>query len=132
MRKIKLAVMLSVLTFALSACALAPLVVGGAAGGAVYSTTSDHIKDVFSISKEHAFETMVGIIAGEDGKITLSSITDGKIEARLGDSLLFVAISPLNETSTEVSIRAKKHMELIPDKDTAVRIYRAFVREVMK
>jgi hypothetical protein len=132
MQRMKLTVMSVMLLLFISGCIPAPLIIGGASGGAVYTTTSDHIKDTFNISKEQAFEVMIGIVAKEDGSVTVSSIADGKIEAKLGSSLLFVTIKPIDETMIEVSIRAKKHMELIPDKDTAVRIYRTFVKEVMQ
>lgn len=132
MIRMKFAAMSVMLLLLVSACVPAPLIIGGASGGAVYSTTSDHIKDTFNISKEQAFEVMIGIVANEDGRVTISSIADGKIEAKLGKSLLFVNIKPIDDTMIELSIRAKKHIELIPDRDTAVKIYRTFVREVMK
>ncbi len=115
----------------MSACV--PLVIGGASGGAVYSGTSDHIEDVFSISKEQAFETMIGLITKDEGQIKVSSITDGKIHATIGKTLLYVTITPVDDMTIKVSIRAKKkHIELIPDKESAVRYYRAFVKAVMK
>jgi len=130
MRNFKTAVVLAAAMFVLGACA--PLIIGGASGGAVYSTTSDHIKDNFRISKEQAFEVLVGLITADDGKITVSSIAEGKIQARIGNSFLFVNIKPINDMTIEVSFRAKKHIEIIPDKDTAVRYYRSFVKAVMK
>jgi len=132
MNSLKFAVLSAMLMVFISACVPAPLIFGGASGGAVYSTTSDHITDVFNISKEQAFETMIGLITKEDGSVTVSSISDGKIEAKLGKTLLFVTIKPVDDTSIEVSIRAKKHIELIPDKEASIRIYRAFVKEVMQ
>lgn len=132
MNIIKAAVISALLTLFIGACVPVPLILGGASGGAVYSTTNDHIKDVFSISKEQAFETMIGLIAAENGQVTKSSMENGNIEAKVGKSLLFVTITPLNERQIEVSIRAKKYNELIPDKDAAVKFYRSFVKEVSK
>lgn len=132
MKNIKFAVILTVLILALGACVPAPLIIGGASGGAVYSTTNDHIKDTFNISREQAFEVMIGILTSEDGKIEESSIADGKIKAKLRKSTVYITIKPVNERATEVAIRAKKHIELIPDKETSVRLYRVFVKEVMK
>lgn len=130
MKHIKSSVLALVMMMLVSACVPAPFVLAGAAGGGTYAVTSDHIKDTFQISKEQAFETMIGIVASDDGKVTASSIADGKIEARIGKSILFVNIKPLNERLIEVSFRAKKHIELIPDKETSIRYYRRFIKEV--
>ncbi|PLX65724.1 MAG: hypothetical protein C0602_13415 [Denitrovibrio sp.] len=132
MKHIKNSVLSLVLLFLVSACIPAPLIIAGGAGGGTYAFTSDHIKDKFDISKEQAFETLIGIITSNDGKVVVSSIADGKIEARIGKSILFVRIKPLNERTIEVSFRAKKHIELIPDKETSIRYYRLFIKEVTK
>ncbi|TCK60773.1 hypothetical protein [Seleniivibrio woodruffii] len=125
-----------VLALAVSAfmwgCFPAPLIFAGAAGGAVYSTTNDTMTDTFVMSKEQAFEVMIGILNKEDAKINVSSIADGKIEAKTATSAIYVRIEPFNAESIKMSINAKKNIELIPDKDTAVRIYRLFIKETIK
>ena len=132
MKNLKVATVLLVLFTVMGACVPFPLIVGGASGGAVYSGTSDHMEDVFNISKEQAFETMIELITKDDGQIKLSSITDGKIQAGIGKTLLYISITPIDDMTIKVSIRAKKHIELIPDKETAIRYYRSFVKAVMK
>jgi len=132
MKNLRAAIIMLVLLTAIGACVPFPLILAGGTGGAVYSTTSDHIEDVFNISKEQAFETMIGLITQDDGQVNVSSISDGVIEARIGETLLFVNITPINDMSIKVSIRAKKHIELIPDKDAAVKYYRMFIKEVTK
>jgi hypothetical protein len=113
-------------------CVPFPIVMGGAAGGAVYSTTNDSVSDVFTMSKEQAFEAMIGILNRENAQITLSSIADGKIEARTNTSVIYINITPFNAESIKVAINAKKHIELVPDKDTAVRIFRLFIKETIR
>ncbi|PLX69775.1 MAG: hypothetical protein C0603_02245 [Denitrovibrio sp.] len=132
MKNLRVAAVLLVLLTVMGACVPFPLFVGGASGGAVYSSTSDHIEDVFNISKEQAFETIIGLVAKDDGQIKVSSITEGKIQAGIGKTLLYVNITPIDDMTIKVSFRAKKHIELIPDKEASVRYYRAFVKEVMK
>jgi hypothetical protein len=133
MKSVKTIILSIAMILMVSACVPAPIIVGGVAGsGAVYTTTNDTIKDVFQISKESAFETFIGIFNREDAKIRLSSISDGKIEAVVGVSIVFVDIKPVNENSIKVTIKAKKHIEFVPDKETSVRIYRLFIKEVTK
>jgi hypothetical protein len=136
MKNFRLLVLSVALMSFFSACVPAPLLLvgaaGGAAGGTVYSKTNGTIKDIFNISKEQAFETFVGLINNDQGVVIVSSIADGNIEAKVGKSLLFIAIKPVNDMSIEVEIKAKKYNELIPDNDTAVRYYRTFIKEVTK
>ncbi|MGE4318006.1 MAG: hypothetical protein AB7E96_03780 [Deferribacterales bacterium] len=114
-------------------CVAAPVVVAGAAGGgAVYSVTADTVTDTFTMSKEQAFEVMIGILNSQDAKITLSSISDGKINAQIEKSLVYVSIEQFNADSIKLVINAKKHIEFLPDKDTAVRIYRLFIKETTR
>lgn len=133
MKQIK-AVILSIMLLSIfNACVPAPIVVGAVvAGGGTYSITNGTIKDVFNVSKESAFENFVSIIADEEGQVKVSSIAEGKIEAKIGVSLVFITIVPQNENSIKVTISAKKHIELLPDKNTAVRIYRLFIKKVTK
>ena len=121
-----------VAAFVMYSCIPAPLIFGGAAGGAVYTTTNDTITDVFTMPKERAFEALIGILNEENAQITLSSIADGKIEARTSTSVVYLTIVPFNADSIKITFSAKKHVELIPDKDTAVRIYRLFIKETIK
>lgn len=132
MKILKTALISVLLMYVFSACVPAPLILAGASGGAVYSSTTNSVKDVFNISKEQAFETMIGIIAADDGHISVSSIADGRIEAKIGKSLVVVTIKPINDQAIEVTVRAHKYVELLPDKETAVKYYRAFVNEVVK
>lgn len=132
MFKFKAAVFSALLLLMVGACVPAPLLIGAASGGAVYSVTNDYIKDYFNISKEQAFETMMGIIAQENGEVTSSSIKDGKIVAKIGESNLFIDITPVNDRTIQVVFRAKKRVELLPDKELSVRIYRSFVKAVTK
>jgi len=130
--KLRAGIFLAAVLLLAAGCVPAPLIFAGASGGAVYSTTSDHITDVVNVSKEEAFEIMIGVITSEDGRVTLSSISEGKIEARIGKSLIFVSLTPLTENSAKLSIRAKKHNELIPDKDASIRVYKKFIKEAQR
>jgi hypothetical protein len=113
-------------------CIPAPLIFGGAAGGAVYSTTNDSVSDVFTMPKEEAFEVLIGILNRENAQITLSSIADGKIEARTSTSVIYINITQFNAENIKLAINAKKHIEFVPDKDTAVRIFRLFIKDTVK
>lgn len=121
-----------ILVASLAGCFPAPLLLAGLAGGGVYSITNDTITDIFAMPKEKAFETMVGILTEQEAKITKSSIADGKIEATLGKSELFIRIEQYNADNIKLIINAKKQVELIPDRDTAVRVYRLFIKETVK
>lgn len=113
-------------------CFPAPLILVGASGGAVYSTTNDRISDTFVMSKEQAFEVMIGILNAQEAKINISSISEGKIEAQIDKSFVFVNITQASTETIKLVINAKKHVELLPDRDTAVKIYRLFIKETAK
>lgn len=127
----KLLLVVSMLTLVWG-CFPAPLLLGGAAGGAVYSTTNDRITDTFVMSKEQAFEVMIGILNAQEAKINISSIADGKIEAQVDKSLVYINITQASADSVKLAINSKKHIELLPDRDTSVRIYRLFIKETVK
>jgi len=122
----------TVAAFVMYSCVPAPLIFGGAAGGAVYTTTNDSVTDVFTMSREQAFEVLIGILNSENAQVTLSSIADGKIEARTNNAVIYITITQFNAESIKINFSAKKHVELLPDKDTAVRMYRLFIKETIK
>jgi len=131
MKNIKLLILATLFSFVFSGCvAVAPVVVAAGAGaGGVYSVTTDSIEDNFNMSKDLAFETMIEIIKAENGIITKSSIYDGKIEGELISSKLFIEIKAVNDKQVKVKIEARKGMNLLPDKETAVRVHRLFLKE---
>lgn len=134
MKKIKTLIVLSVFAFIISGC-VAPLlvtpVVVGAAGGAggVYSVKTDSVEDNFNITKDRAFEIMIELIKADNGIITKSSIYDGRIDGELVSSKIYVTIKQINDTQVHMKIEARKNLNLLPDKETAVRLYRQFVKD---
>lgn len=130
--KINRIIPIFILAASLAGCFPAPVIFAGLAGGGVYSVTNDTISDAFAMPKEKAFETMVNILTEQDAKITSSSIADGKITASLNKSVIYVRIDQYNADSVKLTINAKKEVELIPDRDLAVRIYRLFIKETVK
>ncbi|WP_022850017.1 DUF3568 family protein [Limisalsivibrio acetivorans] len=121
-----------VLTVSLLAygCVPAVFLLGAGAAGTTYSVTTDSITDTVNISRERSFEVMVDVIKNDKGIILESSIAEGRIYAEMLGSEVIVTFENIGEGSTKIKIRARKTLNLMPDKETATRVYKSFIQEV--
>ncbi|MCD8491683.1 MAG: hypothetical protein LRY51_07135 [Geovibrio sp.] len=71
---------------------------------------------------------MLDVLKAERGVIRTSSIAEGKIEAVLPNADVFVFIEDHGLGKVKVTIKARKGLNLLPDKETAVYIYKQFIR----
>lgn len=130
MQKILVIVVACFILGATVSCVAPVIVAAGAGAGATYSLTADGVSDNFPISKERAVEVFSQIIKNENGKLILVSISEGKINAEIGKKKIFFRAKPLTSNATKVVIKARKGYDLLPDKDTAVELFKKFVRVV--
>jgi len=110
--------------------AISPLVAGGAGAAGAYSVTTDSVTDNFNVSKERAFEVVMDILKREGGIITQSSLFDGTIRGEYIGRKIRIVIKAYNEKQVKVMFEARKGFNLLPDSDTAVKLYRMFSKEV--
>jgi hypothetical protein len=109
-------------------CIPAVFIVGAGAAGATYSVTNDGVADTLSANPETVFETMLDVLKNERGVIRNSSISEGTIEAVLPAADVYVYITDEGLGKVRIVIKARKNLNLLPDKDTAVYIYKQFIR----
>jgi hypothetical protein len=109
-------------------CLPAVLLIGAGAAGTTYSVTADGVSDTITASPEAAFETMLDVLKNERGVIRDSSIAEGRIEAVLPTADVFVYIKSEGQGRIKVTVKGRKALNLLPDKETAVYIYKQFIR----
>lgn len=126
--KLKAIFFVALITIMTSGCLPAVLIVGAGAAGATYNVTADGVSDTISITPEMAFETMLDVLRNERGVVRFSSITEGRIEAVLPNADVFVSIVDEGKGKVKITIKARKTLNLLPDKETAVYIYKQFIR----
>lgn len=126
--KLRTVLFAAVVSLFMYGCLPAVLIVGAGAAGATYSVTTDGVSDTITASPETAFETMLDVLKAERGVIRTSSIAEGKIEAVLPNADVFVFIEDQGLGKVKVTIKARKGLNLLPDKETAVYIYKQFIR----
>ncbi|KAA0257417.1 hypothetical protein FHQ18_10240 [Deferribacter autotrophicus] len=126
-----LMILVLLITLSFTVSCVAPVVVAAGAGaGATYSLTTDSVSDNFAISKERAVEIFSQIIKRKKGKLILVSISEGKIDAEIGKVKIYFRAKPLTSNATKVVIKARKGYNLLPDKETAVELFKKFVKVV--
>jgi hypothetical protein len=73
---------------------------------------------------------MVDVIKAERGVIRVSSIAEGKIEAVMPESEIFVSIKAEGKGKTKITVKGRKTLNLLPDKESAIYIYKKFLKEI--
>lgn len=126
--KIKTLIIAFAASFIMFGCIPAVLLVGAGAAGATYSVTADGVTDTISANPETVYETMLDVLKNERGVIRHSSISEGRIEAVLPSAEVFVTIVDEGLGRVKIVIKARKNLNLLPDKETAVYIYKQFIR----
>jgi len=114
----------------LTGCVAPVIVAAGAGAGAAYSLTADSVSDNFPISKERAVEVFSQILKSENGKILIVSISEGKIDGEIGKKKVYFRAKPLTANATKVVIKVRKGYNLLPDKESAVELYKKFVKVI--
>ncbi|MGA1847341.1 hypothetical protein [Deferribacter abyssi] len=126
-----LMMLLLLIIFNSTVSCVAPVVIAAGAGaGATYSLTADSVSDNFAVSKERAVEIFSQIIKREKGKLILVSISEGKINAEINNIKIYFRAKPLTPNATKVIIKARKGYNLLPDKETAINLFKKFVKVI--
>ena len=114
------------LQLVLSGCVAAGA--AAAVGAATYSITQDSITDHTKTESEKVIENFVDIIKENNGLTLYVSLKEGKVKAEINKKKVYLDVETVGDNLTKFTISVRKGLQLLPDKEEAMKLYKELVK----
>ncbi len=98
-----------------------------AAGAATYSITQDSITDHTKADTEKVIENFVEVIKDNKGLTLYVSLKEGKVRAEINKKKVYLDVEKAEDNLTKFTIAVRKGLQLLPDKEEAMKLYKELV-----
>jgi hypothetical protein len=117
--------LLILLQAALTGCVAAGA--AAAAGAATYSITQDSITDHTNVDSDIVIENFVQVVKDNKGLTLYVSLKEGKVRAEINKKKVYLDVEKTEDKKTKFTIAVRKGLQLLPDKEEAMKLYKELV-----